>query len=77
MVTEAVPAKGRREYALWNIQLLPPTLQPKQREDGTWCAEASWPDAPAEGVGYFKAASDAQDSIIHEANEYFRRRAGL
>ena len=54
-----------------------PTLQPKQREDGTWCAEASWPNAPTEEVGYFKAASDARDWIIHEANEYFRRRAGL
>ena len=31
-----------------------PTLQPKQREDGTWCAEASWPNAPTEEVGYLR-----------------------
>jgi hypothetical protein len=52
-------------------------LIPKQREDGTWYAEASWPNAPTEDVGYFKSASDVRDWITNEANEYFRQRAAL
>jgi hypothetical protein len=54
-----------------------PMLIPQQREDGTWYAEASWPNAPTEDVGYFKSASDVRDWITNEANEYFRQRAAL
>ena len=31
-----------------------PMLKPKQRKDGTWYAEASWPNAPTEDIGHFK-----------------------
>ena len=54
-----------------------PTLQPKQRKDGSWYAEVIWPNASTEDVGYFKSASDVCDWILHEASEYFRHRAGL
>lgn len=64
-------------HAVMEYSLPGPVLRPKQREEGTWCAEASWPNAPAEEVGYFETASDAHDWIIHKATDYFRQRAGL
>ena len=33
----------------------------KQRKDGTWYAEASWPNAPTEDIGHFKSASDVRE----------------
>jgi hypothetical protein len=54
-----------------------PMLKPKQRKDGTWYAEANWPNAPTEDVGHFKSASDVRDWITNEASEYFRQRAAL
>jgi hypothetical protein len=53
-----------------------PTLRPMQRKDGSWCAEASWPNAPTEDVGHFKSKADVLDWIIHKANDYFRQREG-
>jgi hypothetical protein len=54
-----------------------PVLKPKQRKDGTWYAEVSWPNAPTEDIGHFKSACDVRDWIANKANEYFQQRAGL
>jgi hypothetical protein len=54
-----------------------PMLKPKQRKDGTWYAEASWPTAPTEDIGHFKSASDVRDWITDEADRYFQQRAAL
>ena len=54
-----------------------PLLQPKKRQDGTWYAEAHWPNAPPEDVGHFRSASDVRHWIAKEATIYFQQRAGL
>ena len=54
-----------------------PILKAKQRKDGTWYAEASWPTAPTEDIGHFKSASDVRDWITDEADRYFQQRAAL
>jgi hypothetical protein len=54
-----------------------PLLEPKRRRDGTWYAEARWPNAPTEDVGHFYSASEVRDWIANSAIEYFSQRAGL
>jgi hypothetical protein len=54
-----------------------PILKPKQRKDGTWYAEAVWPNAPTEDIGHFKSASDVGDWITNAADRYFQQRAAL
>ena len=54
-----------------------PLLEPRQRNEGTWYAHASWPNAPTQDVGYFKSASDVREWIAKMARAYFEQRAGL
>lgn len=51
----------------------PPRVKPLQRRDGSWCAEAMWPYAPASHVGSFKTEDEVRDWIVQNSNEYFRK----
>ena len=48
-------------------------VRPLQRKDGSWCAEAMWPYAPASHVGSFKTEGEVQDWIVQNSDEYFRK----
>ena len=51
----------------------PPRVKPLQRKDGSWCAEAMWPYAPASHVGSFKTEGEVRDWIVQNSYEYFRK----
>jgi hypothetical protein len=48
-------------------------VRPHQRKDGSWCAEVTWPYAPASHIGSFKTENEVKDWIIHNSGEYFRK----
>jgi hypothetical protein len=50
-----------------------PCVRPRQRKDGSWCAEALWPYTPASHIGSFQTESEVQDWIIHNSGEYIRK----
>ena len=54
-----------------------PSLKPrelKKAEASEWYVEAEWPDRPTEQVGQFGSESEAQDWIVHQSAEWFRKR---
>jgi hypothetical protein len=53
-----------------------PKLGAEQRKDGSWYAEASWPNAPTEDVGYFTSEAEACEWIATKAYQYFLERSG-
>ena len=53
-----------------------PKLRAEQRKDGSWYAEASWPNAPTEDVGYFTSEAEACEWIAAKAYQYFLERSG-
>ncbi len=49
------------------------SLKPVQRQNGTWCVQATQSFARSQYIGPFKSETAAHDWIIHGASEYFQK----